>query len=746
MQDSSNRQRDGFPSVERFSSLLNYLELCDIGVFIKSDTLDCELFKNSSLEWVGYGDEPLSARGVVDAVCFCMKEDDPEVDFDTVHVLMRPVDPVAIKCEIAASNDEEPDIQLEVSMTTAKFEWDAERDEFVAVFDSDAPGASCLQPAGASDYALPLHLRLPPLEKRARVVLSSPSPSPLRSPPPAASLAGVFEAELEADAMDAQIGMQKIADSPRATPLPKPAAPPRADPPPRLMPRAGSVVTVPIVDDDGSLTGREQTGFVFRVIRYRNKPEKDAFALVFPNCSWDAFKEAAWADKWRECITVPTGLPLGAIWRKEGTREKPEGFLFERQRAAAHGWELFAEYRAGGSGPPEQYHPPRLVQGLQAGQCVTCSGRVLGQQCNNASKIYFIAVAHGLEDDEAKQVRRVAIVAIDGKLVIAQLVSEDEGYVLPADPPSRMPDDQLAALQQQADAFISSRKVAATYRALMREPMVPSQLQLRPRRPPIPAAAPAEAEAVGAAVRGSTQSKSAKPCKPACPLLPDFPHDLKGVSVSRLRALSEAQLQQACEQREVPLAADAGGPQMLTALLQFRAKEGRSRRAASSSGGGGSSLLRDSDGGHPDFDDGDAFIRRGGSDGGSSDGSEEEREKEKQIEAKKQKMREKHEHKAREAREAREEREKREKREKRERKKRKKRARSPSSSSSSSSDSSTKPSPKHQKASPSSSCSTPWDVVKAREERDALEAARMARLNAKIDRHERKKHEKKRRH
>ena len=46
-------------------------------------------------------------------------------------------------------------------------------------------------------------------------------------------------------------------------------------------------------------------------------------------------------------------------------------------------------------------------------------------------------------------------------------------------------------------------------------------------------------------------------------------------------------------------------------------------------------------------------------------------------------------------------------------------------------------------ASPASSCSTPWDVVKAREELAAAEAASLARARARLDRHERKRHEKK---
>ena len=77
-------------------------------------------------------------------------------------------------------------------------------------------------------------------------------------------------------------------------------------------------------------------------------------------------------------------------------------------------------------------------------------------------------------------------------------------------------------------------------------------------------------------------------------------------------------------------------------------------------------------------------------------------------------------------------------------KKRRHSTRSPSPASSS--DSSSQPSPKRARRSPASSCGTPWEVVKAREELAALEAAHTARLRAKIDRHDRKKHEKKHKH
>ena len=95
----------------------------------------------------------------------------------------------------------------------------------------------------------------------------------------------------EAVSRCAAAAVRAVVEAAKSVPLPRAA--------PFVMPRAGSVVTVPILDSDGSrVTGREETGFVFRVIRNSRKPEGDCFALVFPDRSWAAFREAEWADKW----------------------------------------------------------------------------------------------------------------------------------------------------------------------------------------------------------------------------------------------------------------------------------------------------------------------------------------------------------------------------------------------------------------------------------------------------------------
>lgn len=44
---------NGIPSVSRFSSMFDFIELCEVGVFIRSMTLDCELHKMQSMSGMG---------------------------------------------------------------------------------------------------------------------------------------------------------------------------------------------------------------------------------------------------------------------------------------------------------------------------------------------------------------------------------------------------------------------------------------------------------------------------------------------------------------------------------------------------------------------------------------------------------------------------------------------------------------------------------------------------------------------
>ena len=103
--------KDGFPGVPRFSGLLDYLQLCQVGVSIRSDTLECILHKQSEDHWSGYDNEhpPITCRELVQEVRAVLREDEPGCDVDKVFVTMEPIDKVAIKREVVAAGEEDED-------------------------------------------------------------------------------------------------------------------------------------------------------------------------------------------------------------------------------------------------------------------------------------------------------------------------------------------------------------------------------------------------------------------------------------------------------------------------------------------------------------------------------------------------------------------------------------------------------------------------------------------------------------
>ena len=102
--------KNGYPSVARFSAMIDYLDLCAVGVSIRSDTLDCNLVKASDDAWSGYDDERnLSCIEVVEELRFVLLENDKDYPVDKIYVHIEPIDKVAIKKEVAADRDEEED-------------------------------------------------------------------------------------------------------------------------------------------------------------------------------------------------------------------------------------------------------------------------------------------------------------------------------------------------------------------------------------------------------------------------------------------------------------------------------------------------------------------------------------------------------------------------------------------------------------------------------------------------------------
>jgi hypothetical protein len=312
------------------------------------------------------------------------------------------------------------------------------------------------------------------------------------------------------------------------------------------------------------VTVNGDAGFVFKVsskkwcIAYSD----ETWEACGANIPWEASSEAD------QCAIA------AVIWVLQGKLLLVESYLYRRSNFGA--WTVFDEHQ----------HPrvpfdrnvlvkPRLPV-LKVGQRVDCLAKVWsgsGSTCTSGAGVTLVAIAQQWTKGEKPQLRRYAVVSLpDGELTWADLIGPEEGYLKHTEPAAAASGDELDALKAKLPAFLATRNVSSV-NSLFTRLIADGGPQLRPRREPAPAASPTAAE-------------SAPVPKPDTPP-PALPHDLKNVTVSRLRALSEVQLRKLCEERALPLVADAGGPQMLTALLQFRSKQGRSRRAASSSGGGG---------------------------------------------------------------------------------------------------------------------------------------------------------------
>ena len=161
---------DGFPSVRRFSSLLDYLKLCECGVLINSTTLDCQLFKKADGTWDGVdGSDPLTSLELLNTLREYIAEDSPDIDLDKACIIIEPVDKLAVKKEVAdaadAALDAEPDEQVAMKLCNIELTDDGWVE--TATFDGGPPTAQPQQPQFEA-YQLPLHLRLP--RKKRRII------------------------------------------------------------------------------------------------------------------------------------------------------------------------------------------------------------------------------------------------------------------------------------------------------------------------------------------------------------------------------------------------------------------------------------------------------------------------------------------------------------------------------------------------------------------------------------------------
>ena len=317
--------------------------------------------------------------------------------------------------------------------------------------------------------------------------------------------------------------------------------------------------------------------------------------MVYPNLAWESWKvkdELPW-----KIIETPDDMPSAGIIALDFRSGfmLPEGFFYDRRVDGV--WEWFTRYEMAPEG--KQYKPSRLPA-LRAGQYVLCTGKVLG---GNGDGAVLVAFAQARETSKAAELRRFAVVAFADELRLAVLMDQQEGWIQLPETRSEVSSEELQALLAKVPEFLGNLPKVTTLQTKFSRLLPPAEpLRHRSQRTAAVGATSAEADATAA----PPQKESQVPA-------PSLSFDLKGVQVGKLRALSEGQLLELCNERELQMASDAGAPQMLQALLQFRNREGRTRRASgSSSGRGGRRIFDDDDDGGDlagDNDDDEATQR-----------------------------------------------------------------------------------------------------------------------------------------
>ena len=391
----------------------------------------------------------------------------------------------------------------------------------------------------------------------------------------------------------------------------------------------------------------------------------------------------------------------------------PEGFLIGKDgEDGPNAWQWFNRYEPRPAGDDQRkWSQPRLPSALRAGQQVQCTGKVLAAR---EGPVTLIALAQAREKPSPPkndkpppkpELRRSAVVAVSGQLAMAQLMSAEEGYITPTDPPVFMPESELRPLQQQVSSFLSPKNVST----------LKSQFG---RAAPLPTSTPRRSQRSNSSTStSSARAPSAAPTPahaPAATACPDLPLDLYRVSEKTLAGFSLEQLKALCAERQLAVPSGAEILVLVTKLKAYRDRRGRLRRSLSTPSE--SQTL-----------DGSQHSSGNDSDSVSVEGEKPPPKKTKKPEAHGER-RHKGKHHTR---------------------------RSPTPSDES--DSAASPPPPRRKTpknagtpdSSSSSMSTPKVVCRAREELAAAEAAHIARLQSKVnqwedrqDRKKRKKHKK----
>ena len=106
------RAASGMPDVPRFSSMLRYLEACNPGVELESETLGETIFKLDTGAWTYEADFGLvrgarTSRAIVEEMRAAVARRNPSDNADQIFLTIEPADPLSTKREMAAGKEKD---------------------------------------------------------------------------------------------------------------------------------------------------------------------------------------------------------------------------------------------------------------------------------------------------------------------------------------------------------------------------------------------------------------------------------------------------------------------------------------------------------------------------------------------------------------------------------------------------------------------------------------------------------------
>ena len=316
------------------------------------------------------------------------------------------------------------------------------------------------------------------------------------------------------------------------------AAAPEAAAPEAAAPEAAAPIAAEII------AAEAPAEFQHVMLHYSGYPSEEGvcffrnskqFALAFADGTWSGCKVGT---RWDPLPALQQQCDIAGSIIAPGKMLLPEGWLYGM--SLIQDWHVFDKFAHMPDGSdPRCSATPRLPP-LEAGHIVDCVGKVWsgdGNTCaSTTTGLEFLSIA---QQHDGKQWRRYAVLVLpSGELTWGELLGVTEGLIKRSEPLAQASAKRVAECKSRLPEFLAKRNVGGVNSLLARLVTGDGEPHVRRTR---------SAASAGA----SSSAPNSSPLSLLSPPAPKWPQDLKGVQITALRKLTDAQLQELCTERQV---------------------------------------------------------------------------------------------------------------------------------------------------------------------------------------------------